>query len=137
MFQVNIFTLYPEFFPGLLDAGNYRRARVNKIWDFNIVNLREFTGSNQRADDKPFGGGSGMVIKAEVISKALNKYKNGFEKVLLSPRGLKLDQNLVENYKNKTGLNLICGHFEGVDQRVIDKENIKEISIGDYVLSGG
>ena len=56
MFQVNIFTLYPEFFPGLLDAGNYRRARVNKIWDFNIVNLREFTGSNQRADDKPFGG---------------------------------------------------------------------------------
>lgn len=137
MFQVNIFTLYPEFFPGLLNAGNYRRARVNKIWDFNIVNLREFTGSNQRADDKPFGGGSGMVIKAEVISKALNKYKNGFEKVLLSPRGLKLDQNLVENYKNKTGLNLICGHFEGVDQRVIDKENIKEISIGDYVLSGG
>ena len=102
MFQVNIFTLYPEFFPGLLDAGNYRRARVNKIWDFNIVNLREFTGSNQRADDKPFGGGSGMVIKAEVISKALNKYKNGFEKVLLSPRGLKLDQNLVENYKNKS-----------------------------------
>ena len=81
MFQVNIFTLYPEFFPGLLDAGNYRRARVNKIWDFNIVNLREFTGSNQRADDKPFGGGSGMVIRAEVISKALNKYKNGFEKV--------------------------------------------------------
>ena len=137
MFQVNIFTLYPEFFPGLLDAGNYRRARVNKIWDFNIVNLREFTGSNQRADDKPFGGGSGMVIKAEVISKALNKYKNGFEKVLLSPRGLKLDQNLVENYKNKTGLNLICGHFEGVDQRVIDKENIKEISIGDYILTGG
>ncbi len=137
MYQVNILTLYPEYFPGLLNAGNYKRARENKIWDYKVINLREFAGSDHRADDKPFGGGSGMIIRAEVISEALKKYKNEFEKVLLSPRGSKLDQNLVNNYSKQNGINLICGHFEGVDQRVVDKEKIKEVSVGDYVLSGG
>ena len=139
MFKVNIFTLYPEFFPGPLDKGIYGKALQKKIWDLNIVNIRDFAEDKHKTvDDTPYGGGSGMVIRADVIANSLDKNLNVDEKVYyLSPRGKLLNQEIAKKISNEKSMNILCGHFEGVDQRVIDNKNIEEISLGDYILSGG
>ena len=138
MWKAKIFTLYPDFFPGLLDMGMYKRAREKNIWSLDIVNIREHAiDKHGSVDDKPFGGGSGMLMRADVVNNCLKKNQNNNSIIYLSPRGKKLTQEMVKFFSHTNGLNILCGHFEGVDQRVIDKNNIEEISIGDYVLSGG
>ena len=139
MFKVNIFTLYPEFFPGPLDKGIYGKALQKKIWDLNIVNIRDFAEDKHKTvDDSPYGGGSGMVMRADVVANSLDKNLESTEKVYyLSPRGRLLNQEIAKKISKEKSLNILCGHFEGVDQRVLDNRNIEEISIGDYVISGG
>jgi tRNA (guanine37-N1)-methyltransferase len=130
--------LYPEFFPGLLDIGMYRRAREKKIWSLDVVNIRDFAmDKHGSVDDKPFGGGSGMLMRPDVVNNCIEKNQNDNPIIYLSPKGDKLDTSLVKQFAQQAGINILCGHFEGVDQRVIEKNNIQEISIGDYVLSGG
>ncbi len=139
MFKVNIFTLYPEFFPGPLDKGIYGKALQKKIWDLNIVNIRDFAGDKHKTvDDAPYGGGSGMVMRPDVIDKSFDNNLKKDEKIYyLSPRGKLLNQEIAKKISKEKFLNILCGHFEGVDQRVLDNRNIEEISIGDYIISGG
>ena len=139
MWQVQIFTLYPEIFPGLLSKGLYGKAYKNKIWDLKVVNIRDAAEDKHKTvDDTPYGGGSGMLIKADVLAKSLDKNKIEGEKIIyLSPKGKKFDQYYAQELSKQKSVSLVCGHFEGVDERILSTRNIEEVSIGDYVLSGG
>jgi len=139
MWQAQVFTLYPEVFPGPLSKGLYGKALSNNLWKLKVVNIRDAADDKHKTvDDTPYGGGSGMLLKADVLAKSLDENKNESERILyLSPKGKKFDQNLAKELANEKSLSLICGHFEGVDERIISTRNIEEISIGDYVLSGG
>ena len=139
MFQAQIFTLYPEFFPGPLTKGLYGKALINKLWNLSVINIRDSaTDKHKTVDDTPYGGGSGMLLKADVLASSLDqKVKKGERVFYLSPKGKKFDQKLAQELSKEKSISLICGHFEGVDERVLTTRNIEEISIGDYVLSGG
>ena len=139
MFVARIFTLYPEFFPGPLGEGLYGKALSKKIWQLETVNIRDYaTGKHKTVDDTTYGGGSGMLIKPDVLASSLDKNIKSNEKTIyLSPRGKLLNQKLVKELSQQATINLICGHFEGIDQRVIETRNIEEVSVGDFVLSGG
>ena len=139
MFQAQIFTLYPEFFPGPLTKGLYGKALINKLWNLSVINIRDAaTDKHKTVDDTPYGGGSGMLLKADVLASSLDqKVKKGERVFYLSPKGKKFDQKLAQELAKEKSISLICGHFEGVDERVLTTRNIEEISIGDYVLSGG
>ena len=139
MWKARVFTLYPELFPGPLSAGLYKKALDKKIWSLDVINIREYAKDKHKTvDDTPFGGGSGMVMRADVLANSLDK--NIFDKkeptIYLSPKGKKFDQIYAKKISNKN-INIICGHFEGVDERILETRNIKEISIGDFILSGG
>ena len=110
-----------------------------KIWDLKIVDIREYASDKHKTvDDTPYGGGSGMLLKPDVIAKSLDaNIKNGEKIFYLSPRGKVFNQNIAKEISKENKVNLICGHFEGIDQRVLDNREIEEISIGDFVLSGG
>ena len=139
MLQAKIFTLYPEIFPGLLSKGLYGKALSKKIWDLKVVNIRDATEDKHKTvDDTPFGGGSGMLLKANVLAKSIDQNKKEGERIFyLSPKGKKFDQKLAGELSKEKSINLICGHFEGVDERLLTTRNIEEISIGDFILSGG
>ena len=139
MFHAQIFTLYPEIFPGPLAKGLYGKALKNKLWNLNVINIRDAaTDKHKTVDDTPYGGGTGMLLKADVLANSLDKnVKKGDKIFYLSPKGKKFDQKLAQDISKKKSISLICGHFEGVDERVLATRNIEEISIGDYVLSGG
>ena len=139
MWQAKVFTLYPEIFPGFLNKGLYGKALEEKIWNLKVINIRDFAEDKHKTvDDKPFGGGSGMLLKPDVLAKSIDKNINANEKIFyLSPRGKIFDQKTAKQISKGNGINLICGHFEGVDERILNTRNIEEISIGDYVLSGG
>ena len=139
MFQAQVFTLYPEFFPGPLSKGLYGRALSNKLWNLKVINIRDAaTDKHKTVDDTPYGGGTGMLLKADVLANSLDqKIKKGERVFYLSPKGKKFDQKLAKSLSKEKSISLICGHFEGVDERVLMTRNIEEISIGDYVLSGG
>ena len=139
MWQAQVFTLYPEVFPGPLSKGLYGKALSNNLWNLKVVNIRDAADDKHKTvDDTPYGGGSGMLLKADVLAKSLDENKNESERILyLSPKGKKFDQNLAKELASEKSLSLICGHFEGVDERILSTRNIEEISIGDYVLSGG
>ena len=139
MWKVRVFTLYPESFPGPLGIGLYKKATEKKLWSLEVVNIRDYSNDKHKTvDDNPFGGGSGMLMRADVIANSLDKNipdKN--ERIIyLSPKGKKLEQNHAKQMLNKN-INIICGHFEGVDQRLLETRNIEEISVGDFILSGG
>ena len=139
MWTARIFTLYPELFSGPFNYGLYKKALEKNIWSLEICNIRDgATDKHKTVDDTPFGGGSGMLIKPEVLANSLNKYERQDEKIIyLSPKGTKFTQEMAKSLLKKKTINLICGHFEGVDQRVIETRNIEEVSIGDFILSGG
>ena len=139
MWQAQVFTLYPEVFPGPLSKGLYGKAMSKKLWDLKVVNIRDAAEDKHKTvDDTPYGGGSGMLLKADVLAKSLDQNRIEGEKILyLSPKGKKFDQSYAKKLATAKSLSLICGHFEGVDERVLSTRNIEEVSIGDYVLSGG
>ena len=139
MWKARVFTLYPEIFPGPLSKGLYGKALQKKIWDLEIINIRDSAEDKHKTvDDTPFGGGSGMLLKPNVLGKSLDSRLKKDERVFyLSPKGKKFDQKLAKDLSKEQSLSLICGHFEGVDERVLNTRNIEEISVGDYVLSGG
>ena len=139
MLQVKLFTLYPDLFPGLLDVGIYKKARENKKWSLEVINIRDYAfDSNRSVDDTPFGGGSGMLLKPDVVAAAIDKNVTPKDKIIyLSPKGKKLDQHTIKSFSKLKNINILCGHFEGVDQRLLETRNIEEYSIGDFILSGG
>ena len=139
MLVTRIFTLYPEFFPGPLGKGLYGKALTENIWKLEIVNIRDYaTDKHKTVDDTTYGGGSGMLIKPDVLANSLDRNLKSKEKIIyLSPKGKLFNQKFAKKLSKEKNINLICGHFEGVDQRVIESRNIEEVSIGDFVLSGG
>ena len=139
MFQVKIFTLYPDFFPGILNKGIYGRAIEKSLWNLDVINIRDYAKDKHKTvDDTPYGGGEGMVLKPDIVAKALDQNLKKNEKVIyLTPKGKTFDQNKAKKFLNEKKINILCGHFEGIDQRVIESRGIEEISIGDYILSGG
>ena len=139
MFVATVFTLYPDLFPGPFSEGLYGKALEKKIWNLQKVNLRDYAEDKHKTvDDTPYGGGSGMLIKPDVIGNALDKNTKKGEKIIfLTPRGKVFNHECAKKFSQEKIINIICGHFEGIDQRVIDSRNIEEISIGDFVLSGG
>ena len=139
MFLTRIFTLYPEYFPGYLSKGLFGKAINEKIWNLETVNIRDYAfDKHKTADDTPYGGGNGMLIKADVLSKCLDENTKEKEKIIyLTPKGKLFDHKYAKELSTEKTLNLICGHFEGIDERIIQNRNIEEVSIGDFVLSGG
>jgi tRNA (guanine37-N1)-methyltransferase len=139
MWQAQVFTLYPELFPGPLSKGLYGKAMSKNIWNLKVVNIRDAAEDKHKTvDDTPYGGGSGMLMKADVLANSIDQNRNEGEKILyLSPRGKKFDQKYAKELSKENSISLICGHFEGVDERVLTTRNIEEVSIGDFVLSGG
>ena len=139
MWKARVFTLYPELFPGPLANGICQKALERKLWSLEVVNIRDYaTDKHKTVDDTPFGGGSGMLIRADVVANSLDKnILNKSEPIIyLSPKGKKFDQSYAKKILKKN-INIICGHFEGIDQRLFETRNIEEVSIGDYILSGG
>ena len=139
MWQAQVFTLYPEVFPGPLSKGLYGKALSKELWNLKIVNIRDAAEDKHKTvDDTPYGGGSGMLLKADTLAKSLDKNKiEGDRIIYLSPKGKKFDQLYAQELSKEKSVSFICGHFEGVDERVLSTRNIEEVSIGDYVLSGG
>ncbi len=139
MFEVRIFTLYPDLYPGPLNTGIYKKAQQNKIWNLKIVNMRDYAkDKHSTVDDTPFGGGSGMLLRPDVVASALDSnLKSDEMTIYLSPKGKKFDQKVAKEFSNRKSINLLCGHFEGIDQRLLETRNIQEYSIGDFILSGG
>lgn len=134
----NLLTLFPEMFPGSLDASLAGKALARGDWSYACTDLRGFGhGAHSAVDDAPYGGGAGMVMRADVLDKAVRSVAHPGRKVYLSPRGRRLDQELVKELVAEPSITLLCGRYEGVDQRVLDAHEFEEVSIGDYVLSGG
>lgn len=134
----NILTLFPEMFPGTLGQSLSGRALESGAWSYKCVDIREFgDGVHKNVDDTPYGGGAGMVMRADIIEKALLSIPSPGRKIYLSPRGKPLTQALVQKLSEEPQITLLCGRYEGVDQRVLDACEFEEVSIGDYVLSGG
>jgi tRNA (guanine37-N1)-methyltransferase len=120
-------------------VGIYKKAKENKIWDIRVINIRDYsTDGRGSVDDTPFGGGSGMLLRPDVVASALDKNTKSGEKIIyLSPKGKKFDQHEARSISKLNKLNILCGHFEGIDQRLLETRSIEEYSIGDFILSGG
>ena len=139
MWKARVFTLYPEMFPGPLGIGLYKKAYEKKLWSLEVINIRDYAKDKHKTvDDTPFGGGSSMLIRADVIANSLDENINNKDEpiIYLTPKGKKFDQIYAKKMMQKN-INIICGHFKGVDQRLLETRNIEEVSIGDYILSGG
>ena len=138
-FKVSVLTLFPEVFPGPLGVSLIGNALKNKIWELNLIDIRNFAKDKHRSvDDTPYGGGAGMVMRPDVIDSALRSIPNfKGRRICLTPRGRRLNQTKVKKLSKEEGLVLLCGRYEGIDQRVIDYYEFDEISIGDYVITGG
>jgi tRNA (guanine37-N1)-methyltransferase len=140
-FRASVLTLYPEMFPGALGVSLAGRALERGDWSLDAVQIRDFaTDRHRTVDDTPAGGGAGMVLRADIVAKAIDHASPpGDERprLLMSPRGKPLTQARVRELAAGPGVVVLCGRFEGVDQRVIDARELEEVSIGDYILSGG
>lgn len=142
--RASVLTLYPEMFPGILGQSLSGKALDLGLWALDTVNIRQFAHDKHRSvDDTPAGGGAGMVMKPDVVARALDSlagYRRGAPPapvLYMSPRGRPFTQAMARELSDGPGVTILCGRFEGVDQRVIDARNITEVSIGDYVLTGG
>ncbi|SCD23246.1 tRNA (guanosine(37)-N1)-methyltransferase TrmD [Brucella inopinata] len=137
-FHASVLTLYPEMFPGPLGISLAGKALAEGKWQLDTVQIRDFAeGRHRMVDDTPSGGGAGMVMKADVVARALDSVDDGRPMLLMTPRGKPLTQERVRALADGAGAIILCGRFEGVDERVIEGRNLEEISIGDYILSGG
>ena len=138
-FKVSVLTLFPEVFPGPLGVSLIGNALKNKIWELNLIDIRNFAKDKHRSvDETPYGGGAGMVMRPDVIDSALRSIPDfKGRRICLTPRGRRLNQEKVKKLSKEEGLVLLCGRYEGIDQRVIDYYEFDEISIGDYVVTGG
>jgi tRNA (guanine37-N1)-methyltransferase len=137
-FHIKILTLFPEMFPGYLGQSLAGKALEKGLWSFETFNPRAFTTDlHKTVDDAPFGGGAGMVMKPDVLSKCLEAHKPPGRVIYMSPRGKLLTQKLAVELSREPMLTILCGRYEGVDQRVLDAYSAEEVSVGDYVLSGG
>ncbi|MFC2663058.1 MAG: tRNA (guanosine(37)-N1)-methyltransferase TrmD [Eubacterium sp.] len=136
--KFNILTLFPDMFSAV-NTSMVGRAVKNGLIDFNVVNIRDFsTDKHKKTDDMPFGGGQGMLLMAQPLWGAMNAVGAQNKRVIyMSPRGKLMDQDLIEDLAQEDEIVILCGHYEGVDQRVLDYWNCEEVSIGDYVLTGG
>ena len=138
MFKVKVFTIFPEIFPGFLGYSLTGRALEEKLWSIETVNIRDYAlDKHGSVDDTPCGGGAGMVMRADVLSLALKANHTGGRVIAMSPRGKPLTQELVKQLSCEQEISIVCGRFEGIDERVLEAYNIEEISIGDYILTGG
>ncbi|WP_273726353.1 tRNA (guanosine(37)-N1)-methyltransferase TrmD [Brucella gallinifaecis] len=137
-FHASVLTLYPEMFPGPLGVSLAGRALAENTWSLDTVQIRDFAeGKHRMVDDTPSGGGAGMVMKADVVARALDSVADDRPMLLMSPRGAPLTQKRVRELADGPGAIILCGRFEGVDERVIQGRALEEVSIGDYILSGG
>ncbi|MXN64832.1 tRNA (guanosine(37)-N1)-methyltransferase TrmD [Stappia sp. GBMRC 2046] len=140
-FAATVLTLYPDMFPGPLGHSLSGRALEKEIWSLETVQIRDFAADKHRSvDDTPAGGGAGMVLRPDILAKAIDHaspVSDNRPRLLMSPRGRPLDQAYVRRLSEGPGAVIVCGRFEGVDERVIEARNLIEVSIGDYVLSGG
>ena len=140
--SINILTLFPEMFPGPVGCSLAGKALQNKIWKLSVTDIREFANSKSyRVDDAPFGGGSGMIMRPDILDSALRSLKINNKKshtlIYPTPRGKMLNQSMIRKLAKKKEITIICGRYEGVDERFIKSNKVEEISIGDYLLSGG
>ena len=140
--QAAVLTLFPDMFPGVLGQSLAGKALKAGIWSLNVTDIRAHgVGVHHKVDDPPFGGGPGMVMRPDVMAAAISSAGAAMPadtcRIYLSPRGRRLDQKLIRELSKASGVMLICGRYEGLDQRVIDQAELMEVSIGDYVLSGG
>jgi tRNA (guanine37-N1)-methyltransferase len=137
-FAATILTLFPDMFPGTLGHSLAGRALGDGKWSLKATDIRSFTTDKHRTvDDHPAGGGVGMVLKPDILARAIDETPHTGPRLLMSPRGEPLSQAFVKELAAGPGCLIVCGRFEGVDERVIEKRNLREISIGDYILSGG
>ena len=137
--KINVLTLFPEMFTAVTDSSILGKAGEKGILDFNIINIRDFSkDKHNKADDTPYGGGVGMVMFCQPIFDALRSINAEGKKIMyMSPRGKVLDQDKIEELAQLDEMVILCGHYEGVDQRVLDYWDMEEVSIGDYILTGG
>jgi tRNA (guanine37-N1)-methyltransferase len=138
----HVLSLYPEMFPGPLGQSLAGRGLEAGAWELQVTNIRDFSvGKHHTVDDSPFGGGAGMVMRPDVLGNAIDaaKLASGDDKRLMyfSPRGRVMDQKLVREIADGPGVILVCGRFEGIDQRVLEARDVEEVSLGDFILSGG
>lgn len=147
MWQAQILTLFPEMFPGPLGLSLAGKALEKKLWGMDVMQIRDHASDKHRSvDDTPAGGGAGMVLRSDVMGRAIDaaiskrpkdSTNDDWPLIYLSPRGKRLNQKMVHEFASKKGVTLICGRFEGLDERVIENRNVLEVSLGDFVLSGG
>ena len=136
--RADVITLFPDLFPGPLGASVLGRGMADGIWSLGTTQLRDFaTDRHRNVDDTPSGGGAGMVLKPDILAAAIDSLPADRPRILMSPRGKPLTQARVRELAAGPGVIVVCGRFEGIDQRVIEARNLEEISIGDYVLAGG
>lgn len=137
-FRASVLTLFPDMFPGPLGLSLAGRALERGLWSLDVRNIRDWaTDRHRTVDDHPAGGGAGMVLKPDVLAAAIDASPHAGPRLLMSPRGTPLTQKLVRELAAGPGLLIVCGRFEGVDERVIEARGLREVSVGDYVLSGG
>mgnify|MGYP001765179811 CR=1 FL=1 len=137
-FAAAILTLFPDMFPGTLGHSLAGRALEQGLWTLAVRDIRASAQDRHRTvDDHPAGGGAGMVLKPDVLARAIDNFPHQGPRLLMSPRGRPLDQALVRDLASGPGCLIVCGRFEGVDERVIERRDLREVSVGDYILSGG
>jgi tRNA (guanine37-N1)-methyltransferase len=139
MWRACVLSIFPDMFPGPLGSSLAGKALAAGAWSLDVIDIRDFAADKHRTvDDTPAGGGPGMVMKADVIARAIDAVpQDARPRLLMSPRGLPLTQSRIEALSGGPGVILVCGRFEGVDERVIAARGLEEVSVGDYVLSGG
>ncbi len=135
--KFTVLTIFPEMFPGMLDFSLAGKALKNGLWQLETIDIKQFGhGNYNHVDDTPYGGGAGMVLRADVLEKAIEK-TNKTKILYMSPRGAVLDQKKAVELSKLGEIIILCGRYEGIDERVIEHYGIEEVSIGDYILSGG
>lgn len=138
MLSVKVLTVFPEIFPGFLGYSLTGKALEEKKWQIEAINIRDYAEDKHKSvDDTPCGGGAGMIMRADILGKAIEANYQGGRIIYMSPRGKTLTQKLSHELSKEENITIICGRFEGIDERIIEEYNVEEVSIGDYILTGG